>query len=111
MPLCGAVTKLTRPALDADGCTLRTPAAVPTVSVRREEGGRGRGGEGRIDSGRKESRKSSAEGDWRRCTQTLSSSLVKGEGETWRNGYEQLGRRREIGRDAKAEEVRGDDAA
>lgn len=37
MPLCGAVTKLTRPASDVDGCTLWTPAIVPTVSDRRRE--------------------------------------------------------------------------
>lgn len=27
MPLCGAVTKLTGPSPDADGCTLRAPVA------------------------------------------------------------------------------------
>lgn len=46
------------------------------------------GGSGKkegIDSGRKKSRKSSIEGDWRRCTQTLLLSLVKGEGETGRD--------------------------
>lgn len=29
MPLCGAVTKLTRPGSDGTGCTLRTPPASP----------------------------------------------------------------------------------
>ncbi|EGI69629.1 hypothetical protein G5I_01535 [Acromyrmex echinatior] len=49
MPLCGAVTKLTRLSLNTDGCTLRTPAAaVPTVW-----GCLGGG----IDSRRKESQK------------------------------------------------------
>ncbi|KYN30778.1 hypothetical protein ALC56_14589 [Trachymyrmex septentrionalis] len=49
MPLCGAVTKLTRLSPNTDDCTLRTPAAAaPTVW-----GCLGGG----IDSGRKESRK------------------------------------------------------
>ncbi|KYM95947.1 hypothetical protein ALC62_13395 [Cyphomyrmex costatus] len=51
MPLCGAVTKLTRLSPNTNGCTLRTPAAAaaaPTVW-----GCLGGG----IDSGRKESRK------------------------------------------------------
>ncbi|KYN08963.1 hypothetical protein ALC57_18929 [Trachymyrmex cornetzi] len=49
MPLCGAVTKLTRLSPNTDDCTLRTPAAAaPTVW-----GCLGGG----IDSGQKESRK------------------------------------------------------
>ncbi|TGZ37882.1 hypothetical protein DBV15_02135 [Temnothorax longispinosus] len=93
MPLCGAVTKLTRLSPDTDGCTLWTPtAAAPTVPTRLGGG---------IDSGRKESRKTLGRGrDWRRYTQTPSSS-VKGEEETAGASAGE-----EVGRDAKAEEVR-----
>lgn len=68
MPLCGAVTKLTRPSPNTDGCTLRTPLLSRHVS-----------GVG-WTRGEKNREKPSAERDWRRYTQTPPPS-VKGEGE------------------------------
>lgn len=80
MPLCGAVTKLTRLSPNTDGCTLRTlAAAAPTVW--------GRLGGG-IDSGRKESRKTLGRG---RLAPIHADAVVVGE--RWRRGREQRGRR------------------
>ncbi|KYQ55270.1 hypothetical protein ALC60_05895 [Trachymyrmex zeteki] len=68
MPLCGAVTKLTRLSPNTDGCTLRTlAAAAPTVW--------GRLGGG-IDSGRKESRKTLGRG---RLAPIHADAVVVGE--------------------------------
>jgi len=80
MPLCGAVTKLTRLSPNTDDCTLWTPAAIiPTVSARLGGG---------IDWGRKESRKIFGRG--RLAPIHADAVLV---GERWRRGREQRGRR------------------
>lgn len=94
MPLCGAVTKLTRLSPNTDDCTLWTSTvATPTVSTCVGSG---------IDSGgEKNYEKLSVERDWRRYTQTPSSS-VKSEEETGNSAGE------EVGRDAKAEKGPGE---
>lgn len=81
MPLCGAVTKLTRLSLNTDGCTLRTPAAAAPTVWDCLGGG--------IDSGRKESRKNSRSRE--RLAPIHADAVAVGE--RWRRGREQRRRR------------------